>query len=156
MAASKILSAFATAATVTITMTSLANGTGQASGVIDNTTTRASMALVFLLTKTGGTAPTANTPIKVYAIRRSNEATDISDNAIGTADATVTAEPTQAECLGSIIVSAATGTAYSKSFIFYDLSPKYSFVVWNAIGQALSTTAGDHVMQVIPVVPEAQ
>ena len=154
--ASKILSAFETGITATITLTSLANGAGRICTVIDNTTTRAGMALIFLRTTTGGVAPTANTPIKVYLIRRSNLATDLADNALGAADAAVAAEPTQAECIGSIIVGTGTATVYEKSFIAYDLSAKYSVVIWNAIGQALSSTAGDHILQVVPITPEAQ
>lgn len=153
---SKILSTYETGVTAVISLASLANAAGRISDVIDNTTTRASMAIILVRTKTGAVAPTANTPIKVYLIRRSNLATDLADNALGTADAAVTAEPTQAECLGSIIVSAATATVYEKSFLAYDLSAKYSIVLWNAIGQALDSTAGNHIVQVVPVTPEAQ
>jgi hypothetical protein len=38
----------------------------------------------------------------------------------------------------------------------YDLPAKYSFVVWNATGQALNSTAGNFVFQVVPVTMEAQ
>lgn len=154
--ASEILGKFKTGITNTITLTSLGNGAGRIGDVIDNTTTQASSCQIYVRTKTGASAPTANTPIKVYLIRHSNMATSLVDNALGTTDAAVSTEPTQAECLGSIIVTTGTATSYEKSFLAYDLSPKYSIVIWNAIGQALSSTAGDHIVQVIPVVPEAQ
>jgi len=156
MASSKILSTFETGITAVVTCTSLANGAGRISDAIVNTATRAGMAMVFLRTKTGGSAPTSGAPIKLYVIRHSTMETNLADNALGLVDAAVAAEPTQAEVIGSIIVSAATAATYEKSFLVYDLSPKYSFVVWNATGQALSSTAGDHILQVIPVTPEAQ
>ena len=156
MAASKILSTFETIVKPAITLASLANGAGRISDVIDNTTVRASMAFVFLRYKTNA-APTANTPVKVYLVRRSNDGTtDIADNALGTADAAVATEPTQAECIGSIIVSASATTTFEKCFIAYDLTPKYSIVVWNATGQTNSTTESDHELEVLPVTPEGQ
>jgi hypothetical protein len=155
MAASEILSKFGTVVTPTITLASLANGAGRISAVIDNTTVRASMAQVFLRIKTA-TAPTANTPIKVYLVRRSNAGTDLADDALGTTDAAVATEPAQAEQLGSMILPA-TGTAtFEKSFLAYDLSPKYSFVVWNACGQTLDSSGGNFSLEVLPITLESQ
>lgn len=154
--ASETLSKFGTLITNTITLTSLANGAGRIGDVIDNTTTRAPMAMVWLRATTGTVAPTNNTPIKLYLIRRSNGGTDLADNALGTTDAAVAAEPTQAEQVGSIIVSTATETAYEKTFLCYDLPPKYSFVVWNATGQSLNATESNHILQVIPITMEGQ
>lgn len=153
---SKTLVTYETVVTPTITLTSLANNAGRICAVVDNTTTRAPAAMVYLRATTGGTAPTANTPIKLYLIRRSDQATDLADGALGTTDAAVTTEPTVAEQLGSIIVTAATNTTYVKSFIAYDLSREYSFVVWNATGQALNATAANFTFQVVPIVMEAQ
>lgn len=154
--ASKTLVTYETIVTPTITLTSLASGAGRICAVVDNTTTRAPAAQVYLRATTGGTAPTANTPIKLYLIRRSNGATDLADSNLGTADAAVATEPVNAEQVGSIIVSTATNTTYIKSFLVYDLSAKYSFVVWNATGQALNATAANFTFQVVPVVMEAQ
>lgn len=152
----EILSKFKPLVTNVISLGSLANGAGRIGDVIDNTATRAPMAQVFLRTRTGASAPTVNTPIKLYLIRRSNGATDIADSALGEVDAAVTTEPVNAELIGSIVVTAATATTYEKSFLVYDLPPKYSIVVWNAIGQALDATAGNHILQIIPIVMEAQ
>lgn len=141
----------------TITLTSLANGAGRICAVVDNTTTRAPMAQVYLRATTGGTAPTVNAPIKLYLIRRSNDGTtDLADSGLGTTDAAVATEPINAEQVGSIIVTTATNTTYIKSFLVYDLSAKYSFVVWNATGQALNATASNFTFQVVPVLMEAQ
>ena len=153
---SKALATFETGQTLTISLASIANGAGRISAVIDNTTTRAPAGMLFVRVTTGGTAPTANTPIKVYLIRRSNMATDISDANLGTTDAAVTAEPTNAEQVGSIIVGTGTNTQYDKAIPIYDLSPEFSVVIWNATGQALNATAGNHIVQYIPIVMEAQ
>lgn len=153
---SKALATYETIQKPTITLASLANGAGRISAVIDNTTVRAPAALVYLKVTTGGVAPTANTPVKLYLIRRSNDGTtDLSDGGLGTSDAAVSAEPTNAEQVGSIIVSAATNTTYIKAFPVYDLSSEYSFVVWNATGQALNATAGNFEPQVAPALAAA-
>lgn len=153
---SKTLVTYETVVTPTITLTSLANNAGRICAVVDNTTTRAPAAMVYLRATTGATAPTLNAPIKLYLIRRSNQATDLADDGLGTADAAVATEPLQAELVGSILVTATTNATFVKSFLVYDLSAKYSFVVWNATGQTLNATAANFTFQVVPVVMEAQ
>lgn len=153
---SQTLVTYGTIVSPTITLTSLANGAGRICAVVDNTTVRAPAAQVYLRATTGGTAPIANQPIKLYLIRRSNGATDLSDSNLGTADAAVATEPVNAEQVGSIIVTTATNATYIKSFLVYDLSAKYSFVVWNATGQALNATAANFTFQVVPITMEAQ
>ena len=154
--ASKILATYEAGITATITLGALANGAGRICTVIDNTVTRASMALIWLQVTMSDHAPTANTPIKLYLIRHSEMATHLVDNGLGEADAAVATEPTQAECLGSIIVPATADLVHVKSFVAYDLSPKYSFVVWNATGQHIDEVDAGHILQVVPVTPEAQ
>jgi hypothetical protein len=155
--ASKALITFETIVKPTITLASLANGAGRISAVVDNTSVRAAMANIFLRIMTGGSAPTANTPIKLYLIRRSNDGTiDLADHALGTSDAAVSAEPTNAEQIGSIIVGTGINTSYEASFRAYDLPAKYSIVVWNAIGQALHATGSNFELQVQPATMEAQ
>lgn len=154
---SETLAKYGTIVKPTITLTSLANGAGRICAVIDNTTVRAPMAMVYLKATTGGTAPTAGTPIKLYLIRRSNDGTsDLSDSGLGTADAAVSTEPVNAEQVGSIIVTATINVTYIRSFLVYDLSAKYSFVVWNAVGTALNATASNFELQVVPITMEAQ
>lgn len=153
---SQALAKYHTIVKPTITLASLANGAGRVSAIIDNTTTRAPMAMVFVKVTTGGTAPTVNSAIRVYLIRHSNDTTDLADNGLGSADAAVAAEPTNGEALGAIIVSAATNTTYIKTFVAYDLPPDYNIAVWNATGQALNATAGNFEVQVLPITMEAQ
>lgn len=154
---SETLVKYGTIVKPTITLTSLANGAGRICAVVDNTTVRAPMAMVYLKATTGGTAPTANSPIKLYLIRRSNDGTsDLADGGLGTTDAAVSNEPTNAEQVGSIIVTNAINTTYIRSILVYDLSAKYSFVVWNAVGQTLNATASNFELQVVPITMEAQ
>lgn len=162
MATSKILQFFETVVKPTFTFSSIANGAGRICSVIDNTTTRAYEADVYWQVKTGAAAPTASTPFKLYLIRRSNDGTnDIPDGetsaqTLGTADAAVSAEPTNAEVLGSIIVDAGTAKTWKKYLNAFGLSAKYGFVGWNAVGQTTDTTAGNHDLQVVPKNPESQ
>ena len=138
-----------------ITAGALANGAGRLCDLIDNSVTQAAMAFVWLTFQTGGSAPTLNTPVKLYLVRHSEDGTtDLADDGLGDADAAVATEPSQAECLGSIRVTVATSAWYTKCFLAYDLPPGYSFVVWNAIGQALTTATV--ALQVLPIVPEGQ
>lgn len=154
---SQSLVTYGTIVKPTITLTSLANGAGRICAMVNNTVVRAPAATVYLKVTTGGTAPTANTPIKLYLIRRSNDGTeDLADGNLGIVDAAVATEPTNAEQVGSVIVTAATNATYIKSFLVYDLSSEYSFVVWNATGQTLNATAGNFAFQVQPITMEAQ
>jgi hypothetical protein len=157
MAVSEFLAKYGTIVKPTITLASLANGAGRVSAIIDNTVTRAPMAMVFVRITTGGTAPTANTPVRVYLVRHSNDGTlDLADNGLGSTDAALTVDPTSAEILGSIIVTAATNATYTKTFLAYDLPPDYNIAIWNATGQALNATAGNFAVQVLPITMEAQ
>lgn len=154
--ASKILNTFETGVTVTISMASVANGAGRISTQIDNTTTRARDVQVAVQITSGGVAPTAGAPYKVYLMRASGMATSLLDDGYGTSDAAASVEPLQGECLGFITCSATTAAPFRRNFIARDVGPKYSILIWNASGQTVSTTAGDHIVQVVPLNWEAQ
>lgn len=155
--ANKILTTFETIVKPTITFGSVANAAGRICAVVDNTTVRAERGLVFVQIKTGASAPTAGSQYRVYLIRRSNDGTnDISDDGLGTTDAAVSVEPAEAECIGSVTLTASANTTFKKSLILRDLSPKFSIVLWNASGQTVSTTSADHELQVLLMNPEVQ
>jgi hypothetical protein len=153
---SQALAKYHTIIKPTITLASVINNNGALSAIIDNTTTRAPMAMVFVKVTTGGTAPNTGTPIRVYLIRHSNDTTDLSDNGLGSTAVTLTSEPISGEVLGAIVVTAATNTTYIKTFLAYDLPPDFNIAVWNATGQALNATAGNFEVQVLPITMEAQ
>lgn len=161
MAVSAILAKFLAVVEPTITLASLANGAGRVCTEIDNTAVKATRGKVALLFKTGSVAPTVNSLVKVYLVKNTNGGTNIQEGqgpgaAIGAVDAAVATEPTNAELVGSSAVSAATATSYTIVAKVTDPGPKFSLVVWNAVGQTLSTTAGDFLLQWVPEVDEAQ
>lgn len=159
--ANAILAKLLTVVTPTITLTSLANGAGRICAQIDNTTVLATRGFVALRIKTGSVAPTANTVFKIYLIRTSNDVTanlqsGRGGTALGTADAAVSVEPVNAECVGTIQVTTGTATTYEELFPVQDPGSKFSFVVWNATGQAADSTPTNHILQWAPIVDEVQ
>jgi len=158
--ANKILQFFEALVKPTITLASLANAAGRIGAAVDNTSLRAERGIVFVQIKTGATGPTAGRQYRIYLVRRSNDSgggsNDISDDGLGTTDAAVSTEPTMAECIGAITLTTAANTTYRKSFPVRDLSAVFSIVVWNDSAQTVSTTAGDHDLQVLLINPEIQ
>jgi hypothetical protein len=156
---SEALAKYGTIVKPTLSLASVtSSGAGRVSALVDNTTVRAPMATIYLKVTTGGTAPTANTPIKVYLIRRSNDGTsDLVESPVAvTTDAAVSSEPVNAELLGSIAVTNATNATYIKAFLAYDLPSEYQVLVWNATGQGLNGTPSNHELQIQPTTMEAQ
>ena len=156
---SEALAKYGTIVKPTISLANVTtSGAGRVSALVDNTTVRAPMATVYLKVTTGGTAPTANTPIKCYLIRRSNDGTtDLIESPVtGAVDAAASSEPVNAELLGSVVVTNATNATYVKAFLAYDLPSKYQILVWNATGQGLNATPGNHELQIQPTTMEAQ
>lgn len=157
MATSERLIKHGTLQTLTCSQASLANGAGRISAVVDNTTIRMLGFLLFVQMKTGSVAPTNGAPYKLYLVERSNGGTDLSDDALGTTDAAVSTEPLEAECLGCINVDTTTARVWTKTFRFEGaLPPKFSILPWNAIGQTVDSTAGNFILQLIPITDEQQ
>lgn len=154
MAVSAIKTLQGAVQTPTISFGGVVNGAGRQCTDIDNTTDRAPMCMVGLKVK-AGTTPTANTVYKLYLVRRDANGFSDDANAQTAGDVTVTVEP-QSECIGSVVVTAATGTVYDRNFIVYDLPIKYAFVIWNATGVTADATNGSHALYVTPMTPEAQ
>jgi hypothetical protein len=158
--ANTILAKFLTVVTPTFSFGSVANAAGRIAAEIDNTSVRATRGQVSVRLKTGAVAPTAGSLYKVYLIRNSNDATNIQGGrggtALGTADAAVSVEPVNAECVGAVTLTASTATTFDEVFPVQDPGPKFSFVVWNASGQTVDTTNGNHVLQWSPIVDEVQ
>jgi len=152
----KNLTTFETLVTPSFTFGSVANGAGRITAVIVNTTTRARSVLVAVRITTGATAPTAGAPYKVGLVRRLAGSPDVSDDGLGTADAAVATEPVQVEWLGAIYARASTATQLNGTFVANDPGPQYSVVVFNNSGQTVSTTNGDHLVQVVPITDEVQ
>ena len=127
-------------AAATITLASLANGSGRASTAIDNTSTKAISADIRVKVTTSGTLATGF--VSVYLIR-SDDGTNY-DDAFGGTDAAYT--PINAILLGTI-ATPATST-YVKVFdtaeLGLSLPQKYAIGIVNSSGNALSSTGGNH------------
>ncbi len=124
----------------TITLASLANGSGRASTAIDNSSDLAISADIRVKIKTSGTSATGYA--SVYLIR-SDDGTNFDDAFAGT-DGAYT--PINAILLGTI-ATPATAT-YVKVFdtaeLGLSLPLKYCIGIVNSTGNALTATAGDH------------
>jgi hypothetical protein len=131
---------FETAGTATITLASLANGSGRASTAIDNTSTLDISSDIRVKITTGGTSATGY--VSVYLIR-SEDGTNY-DDAFGGSDAAYT--PVNALLLGTINTPA-TAT-YVKVFdtaeLGLTLPAKFAIGIVNSSGNALHATAGNH------------
>jgi hypothetical protein len=129
-----------TAATATITLASLANGSGRASTAVDNTSGLYISADIRVKVKTSGTSATGYA--SVYLIR-SEDGTNY-DDAFGGSDAAYT--PINALLLGTILTPA-TATyvrVFDTAELGLSLPAKWSIGIVNSTGNALTATAGDH------------
>src|SRR5574340_300351 len=70
--------------------------------------------------------------------------------ALGDVDAAVSAEPVDAQLVGTMSSTGTTGQTVSESWDLYNVPPKFSVVVWNATGVALGATQPSPVVQWLP------
>lgn len=134
------LQSFIANTAATITIASLANGSGRASTAIDNTSTKAISADIRVKVKTSGTSAAGY--VSVYLIR-SDDGTNYDDAFAGT-DGAYT--PINAILLGTI-ATPATSTyvkVFDTSELGLTLPQKYCVGLVNSSGNALTETAGDH------------
>lgn len=147
MATGDVTQRYATKATVTVTLASLANGSARESTVIDNTTDRYSDFIFRILTKGQGLS---TAQLNVYAYAALSD-TVYTDGATGS-DAAFTA----AKLLNSVLVvsvqmnaaNAVTSVATVRQAFGGSVPSKFGFIFVNASGAALSATGGDHVVEV--------
>lgn len=168
MPTSKILATFETIVGVTCDLTSLANGAGRISAVIDNTTTRARAGIVGVQFRMGGSAPTDKRSVRIYLIRQFDTSSNLmqgglyrsaSGSRLGDADAAVAApEPINSRLVGVMATDNASGANayYSELFEVYDPGPKFSFLIWNDTGQALHGTPATPALRWLPLTDESQ
>lgn len=140
--ANTFLDTFANSANFTITLASLASstsGVGRQSTLIDNSTTRATWARVFVKVKTTATT-TANSVVYVYLIR--GDGTN-RDDAAGASDAAFTAQ--NASLIGTLTTgSTTTAQTIQGMFDVYGIGKEWGIAVVNSTGTALDSTAGNH------------
>lgn len=138
----------------TITLASLANNAGRSSASISNSSDYPA-AIVSLKIRSGGTTPTADTVYQVYLLRDTGT---IASDGWGGSDAAFT--PLNAVLMGTIKVTADINTDfYGADFDTSDfgpLGPTWGIAIYNASGQALNATEGNHAKHYIYYVPEVQ
>lgn len=142
-----------TAATFTLTLASLANGSARQSTLVSNSSNYPA-ALIFLDIQSGTNAPTVNTVYEVYLLRSDGTT---ADDAAGASDAAITIE--NAQLIGTIIV---TATANKHFYGVFDTAPfgalgtSWGIAIKNSSGQALHGTEGNHRKAYTYYVPEVQ
>ena len=156
--ANEIQTKTAPAATFTITLASLDAGMARQSTLIDNSTSQAHGAIVYVKITSGAIAPTAGRAYEVYLIRSSKDATTpIRDDGAGTTDAAITIE--NAPLLGTIVVTNNASKAFYGVFdtgSLGPLGPEWGIAVKNNTDQGLDATAANHVCQYVTYLPEVQ
>lgn len=145
--------------TATITLASLANGSGRQSNFIDNSTTDYPAAIVNCMICSGAAAPTAGNIYEVYLLRGNAAPASVTytTDGAGTADAAITLE--NAQMLGAIVV---TATANKKFYGDFDtaalgpLGPSWGIAVKNSSGGTINPTGGSTSITYVNYVPEIQ
>lgn len=137
----------------TITLASLADGSGRSSASISNSSDYPA-ALVSMKIRSGGTAPTADTSYLIYLLRDTGT---LASDGWGGSDAAITI--LNSTLMGTIKVTANTNTDFYGIFDTSDfgpLGPTWGIAVQNESGQALNSTEGNHAKHYIYYVPEVQ
>lgn len=142
--------ALAAIASFTITLGSLANGSGRQGTLVDNTTNLAIGAYISVSIKLG-TSPTANTTVSIYLIRSDNNTTAIEDDGAGASDAAWTQKNAVPIMILTTGGSPATGDVLKGVVYVPNLGPKFTVGVVNNSGVALDATNGNHVISYIGV-----
>jgi len=139
-----------TATTLSITLTSLANGAGRIAAQYNGGSNFPIKGWISAWTKTGSVAPTAGSLIEFYLVFSDTQSPENITDGLGIIDGAIATKPANIRSVGSIVVSANADYDHQAVFPVFDLTQKWSLLVWNATGQALSSTAEDHVMKFIP------
>jgi hypothetical protein len=159
--ANEILQKIGASSALTITLASLADGAGRVSAQVAGTSPVAGKLQVFYKITTGGSAPTAGTSVSFFLVRGDDHETEHRDGGVGATDSAVAdAENFKLANAGNLVhafaVTNATAKAYQGSFIIENQGTDWQIAVINNIGQALSSTAGDHWLRVRGVSDEIQ
>ena len=164
MATSKILYAPESAITfkstggsAVFTPTSVANAAGRVSAVYDRGAGSLAAPLRWQVRTRCGTNPTVGNVLRVYLITGQDGTYE--DAAFASGDAAVSSEDSfrNATLIGQVQADAASTTKdFIKSGLVYVYARYIRVGWWNALSQALSSTAADHEMTLVPMPDEAQ
>lgn len=137
---------FGTKTAITLTLTSLGNGSARESTVVDNASAGALDVLVRILTK-GQASSSALLDLYVYAALGD---TTYTDGATGSDAAFTAANRLNSRYLGSVQMNAANAVSamFSIAAAFGGVVPsKWGLIAINNSGATLSTLGGDHVVE---------
>jgi hypothetical protein len=155
--ANAVLTKTDAAATFTLSLASLANGSARQSDVIANSNNRPA-AIVYLKIKSGAVAPSAGGTYTVHLIRSNKSSSpDYRSDGAGASDAAITME--NARFLGAIVVTATADKVFYGEFDtspWGPLGPEWGIIVRNGSGQAVSATEADHFKGYVYYYPELQ
>lgn len=147
---SDIKIAYGADTTITITLASLANSSYRESNAIDNSSDKFLDVILSLTIKSGASAPSGEKVLKVF-FYASEDGTNLTDNATGS-DASITPRsPTN--LLGPMYIQTPTAAVTYivntpiAQFFGGVIPPKWGIVIQNAVGAALDTTGGNHVVK---------
>lgn len=144
---SNIKTEYGSKTAITVTLTSLANGSARESTVVDNTSNKFLDALLRI--KTNGQASGTGL-LEVYAYAALGDTT-YTDGATGSDAAFTAANRKNAGGLVTVQMNAATGVVgpvISVAQAFGGVLPdKWGLIFVNSSGAALSATGGDHVVE---------
>jgi hypothetical protein len=145
--------------TVTFTLTSLGNGAGRVSAQWDRGAGAQPGLYIAQMETKAAAALAVGAQFFIYLLQSSASA-DVPGN-LGTADAAVASSDKQRN-LGAPVVtinadSTSNGEVQISNSVIVEVYGRYvSLFGWNALGQALTGTAGDHYVTLTPVPPEIQ
>lgn len=137
-----------TSTALTITLASLANGSGRCSTAVDNSSTNAISADIYIKTRLNSSGVSATGYLDVYLVR-SEDGTTYEDKDTGSNNYTGTdAAFTPYNCIKIGVISAVTNSDDLYAVVNTELAGvlprKYAIAIVNNSGAALDSTAGNH------------
>lgn len=150
---------YGTKGTVTVTLTSLANGSCRQSTAVDFAALTPAPLDVLIRVRTKGAAGGTAYLEVFFAATIDSASETYTDGATGSDAAFTAANLLNARPLGSVLLNAATaveGAPMSIASAFGGVMPRKGALIFrNSSGAALSATAGDHVIEYEPINAQA-
>jgi len=154
--ANEIKSKWAAKADFTITLASLGNAAGRQSTMLANASpSNARVKISAKITTNNGSNPTQYSTVDFYLLRGNAGSPTVVTDGAGASDAAITVA--NATPVGSILITTTNqSTAYQADFMVEDVGIYWGIAVVNRTGQALHSTAGNHVVTYEYMNPEVQ
>ncbi len=152
--ANEIKDKFGSSTAFTITLASLADGSGRQSTIVDNSANRYQDVLIYVRIKTQSGA-SGDSTVAVHLVRDDNNASNHRSDGAGASDAALTV--VNAPLVGVVKVRSAGGvqTEYGE-FLIHRVGPKWGIAIVNNTGAALDSTGSNHWARYVGLNPEVQ